>query len=60
MFKQFGELDPQDQVQNLKADIYFYIKNAFFIDIDVSKYWVSKDVQKEGSIERTDFMNSLR
>ena len=45
---------------NPNANIYFYISNAFQLDIDISKYWMEKDEQKEGSIAKSDFINSLR
>ncbi len=64
LFSQLDELSGDDmnklKTVNPNADIYFYIDKAFMLDIKISKYWMEKDEQKEGSIAKSDFMNCLR
>ena len=43
-----------------KKDIYYYIKVAFSIGIDISAKWLEKDAFKEGNISKQDFLNILK
>lgn len=48
------------EVDQASTDIYSHLKKAFNLDIDISKLWLEKDINREGSISRNEFKNILK